>query len=324
MAIDSGHIYWANVVGRAIGRAKLDGTGVEPTFIKTPYEPNGVAVNASHVFWSNGVPGRIGRENLDGSVVEPEFVKASAGPCGLAVDAGNIYWPTGNFAPGHIERVPLSGGTIDSTYVEIPSVIFPCGVAVNPSNVFWTDFGASGGTNIGRANLVTGGGVDMSFIGEAKGPCGVVVFDSKIYWANSGTGTIARANTDSTDLEYEYLHTGAEPKKICGVAVNSLAPPVEPPPPGGGGSDKTPPQTTIKSGPGKKLAKGKAKLSFTSSEPGSTFACKLDKRKPAPCRSPKSYGGLKPGHHSFSVWATDAAGNRDPTPAKRGFRVPGD
>ena len=85
---------------------------------------------------------------------------------------------------------------------------------------------------------------------------------------------------------------------ICGIAVDSLAPPPPPPPPAAA-ADTTPPQTKIAKGPGKKLAKGKAKFSFSSSEPGSSFACKLDKKKPAPCRSPKTYSGLKPGRHTF-------------------------
>jgi hypothetical protein len=55
---------------------------------------------------------------------------------------------------------------------------------------------------------------------------------------------------------------------------------------------------------------------------GSTSACKLDARKAARCRSPKRYKHLKPGRHTFKAWAIDAAGNKDPTPAKRKFRVP--
>jgi hypothetical protein len=324
LAVDSGHIYWANIAGHAIGRAKIDGSSVEPEFIKLPYEPNGVAVNASHVFWSNGPGGKIGRANLDGGSQSNEFVTGIGGPCGLAIDAGYIYWPTGNFGPGHIERVPISGGAVDSSYVEIPSVIFPCGVAVNTSNVYWADTGVGAGTNIGRANLVNGNGVLASYIGEASGPCGITVFESKLYWDNAGTSTIARANTDTTGLEYEWLHTGAEKNKICGIAVDSLVPPPELSPGGGGGgsgSDTTPPQTKLKSGPGKRLAAGKAKFVFASSEAGSSFTCKLDKKKATACRSPKSYAGLKPGRHTFSVSATDAAGNKDRTPAKRSFRV---
>ncbi len=93
-------------------------------------------------------------------------------------------------------------------------------------------------------------------------------------------------------------------------------------PGGGGGGDGQAPQTKILKGPGVALAKGKAKFRFSSSEAGSPFECKLDRRKVARCKPPKKYSHLKPGKHSFKVWAIDAAGNKDQTPAKRRFRVP--
>jgi hypothetical protein len=63
------------------------------------------------------------------------------------------------------------------------------------------------------------------------------------------------------------------------------------------------------------------KFKFTSSEANSTFLCKLDRKPFKKCRSPKKYKKLKPGKHVFKVKAKDAAGNVDPTPAKRVFRV---
>lgn len=88
------------------------------------------------------------------------------------------------------------------------------------------------------------------------------------------------------------------------------------------GADTTAPATTIKSGPGKGLAAGRAKFVFKSSEAGSSFQCKLDAKRVTRCKSPRAYRGLQPGRHIFRVWAIDAAGNKDATPAKRRFRVP--
>jgi hypothetical protein len=88
-----------------------------------------------------------------------------------------------------------------------------------------------------------------------------------------------------------------------------------PPPPPGPTLDKTAPQTKFT----KKTA---TKLFFTSSEPGSTFRCKLDKGKWKPCHSPYKISALAPGRHTLKVEATDAAGNTDATPAKRTFRIP--
>jgi len=48
--------------------------------------------------------------------------------------------------------------------------------------------------------------------------------------------------------------------------------------------DITPPQTTIRKGPGAKLAMGKARFSFASSEAPSRFACKLDGHRAGGCK----------------------------------------
>jgi hypothetical protein len=87
-----------------------------------------------------------------------------------------------------------------------------------------------------------------------------------------------------------------------------------PPPPPPATHDTTAPRTTI-------TRKTKTKLFFKSSEPGSTFPCKLDKGKFKPCRSPYKLAHLKPGRHTLAVAATDAAGNTDKTPAKRTFVI---
>lgn len=88
----------------------------------------------------------------------------------------------------------------------------------------------------------------------------------------------------------------------------------------GGSSDTTPPETTVDSGP-KKVKKPRAKFGFSSSEPGSSFECRLDQSAFKPCTSPRRVNGLKLGQHKFFVRAIDAAGNIDPTPAKRRFTV---
>jgi len=65
----------------------------------------------------------------------------------------------------------------------------------------------------------------------------------------------------------------------------------------------------------------KATFRFASGEPGSTFSCKLDKRKLRRCTSPKTYKKLAPGRHVFRVKARDRAGNLDATPAVKRFKI---
>ena len=90
-------------------------------------------------------------------------------------------------------------------------------------------------------------------------------------------------------------------------------------------SPTTPPDTTAPATSVRKArinqAKRKATFSFASGEPGSTFSCRLDRKKPKPCSSPKTYKGLKPGKHVFRVKARDRAGNRDATAAVKRFKI---
>ena len=88
--------------------------------------------------------------------------------------------------------------------------------------------------------------------------------------------------------------------------------------------DTSSPETTIDSGPadGATLSSGDVSFTFSSDEAGSTFQCQLDplESAPASCTSPKSYSGLMAGtEYTFSVWATDASGNPDATPATSTF-----
>src|SRR5919112_5853661 len=83
------------------------------------------------------------------------------------------------------------------------------------------------------------------------------------------------------------------------------------------------PQTTMDSGPSSSNTtyNGDPSFSFSSSESNSTFECKLDSGSWVSCTSPKSYSGLANGEHTFSVRAIDQAGNADPSPEIRQWRV---
>jgi hypothetical protein len=81
------------------------------------------------------------------------------------------------------------------------------------------------------------------------------------------------------------------------------------------------PQTRIVVGPQGPTHNRRPTFRFSSSKPGSTFRCRLDGDGFAPCRSPYRPPALADGRHTFSVTATDAAGNGDATPAARTFTV---
>ena len=134
--------------------------------------------------------------------------------------------------------------------------------------------------------------------------------------------TIGRANLDGTGVDQSFIGSLDDLEDSLydaeGVAVDDLPRPPETTPP-----DTNPPQTKITKGAANKTDKTKVKFRFSSSEPDSTFECKLDKKTFKPCTSPKTIKHLDQGKHKFKVRAIDAAGNVDPTAAKDKFKVVG-
>lgn len=101
-------------------------------------------------------------------------------------------------------------------------------------------------------------------------------------------------------------------------------PPAASPPPSTAPRDTTAPRTRILQRPPRRIRARalprRVSFRFAANEAGSTFRCRLDARPLRACSSPRAYrvGG---GVHAFRVFAVDAAGNRDRTPARFRFAL---
>ena len=109
---------------------------------------------------------------------------------------------------------------------------------------------------------------------------------------------------------------------------NSFRPPGTPPDPNPPSespiADIIPPRTELLHRPAKRVFTvrrwRRVVFAFRSDDPGASFRCRLDRRRFRRCRSPRAYR-LRPGRHFVRIFAVDAAGNRDATPARFAFRV---
>ena len=86
VAVDANNSTGANTGPGTIGRANLDSSGVNQSFISGVSGPFGVAVDGGHVYWTNSGYGTIGRANLDGSGANQSFITGTSIPYGVAVD----------------------------------------------------------------------------------------------------------------------------------------------------------------------------------------------------------------------------------------------
>ncbi|HEU5141902.1 MAG TPA: calcium-binding protein [Solirubrobacterales bacterium] len=89
-------------------------------------------------------------------------------------------------------------------------------------------------------------------------------------------------------------------------------------------ADTIPPATQFLRRPARVLfasgSRRRVAFAFAASESGARFHCKLDRRPFRLCRSPRAYF-VRTGRHVFRVFAIDAAGNRDRSPAVVRFKV---
>ncbi len=119
-------VYWTT--NSAVGRANLDGTGVNQSLISVG-GLTGLAVDSGHLYWSwismyGGMA--IGRSNLNGTGANYQFIGAYM-PFGLAVDTGHVYWT--NYQLSTIGRADLDGTGVDQSFITGAS--HPEGVAVD-------------------------------------------------------------------------------------------------------------------------------------------------------------------------------------------------
>ena len=161
--------------------------------------------------------------------------------------------------------------------------------------------GAAGPPQLALSTYLGGSDSDSS-TGAAAGP-------NDTFWV--------AGSTLSSDFPTEDPFQGNQGTTDGFVArFEPATPPTAAPP------DTTPPETTIVKGPKRKTKKRKAKFVFESSEPGSTFECKLDKKPFSPCAaSAKFKVKRKPKRHKLAVRAIDLAGNADPSPALGKWRL---
>jgi uncharacterized protein YfaP (DUF2135 family) len=335
IALDGDDIRWAN---GAPSNTISDGHGpfeVNPNFITGQADPCGVAVTNNFVYWTNRAGGTIGRANLDGSGVNASFVNTGMGssPCGVAVDGAHIYWT--DPVSDKIGRVELDGTTdLNASFVNAGTGNDPCGLAVSPSveaspstfaftetapgaqsdiQAFVAQNTSSSILDVSAASFVGPDAGDFEMTGDscsialtpAGGSC---LFNVRFTPTAEGTRNATLRIATNSD---------ASPTDIAlsGVGVPAPAPSPEP-----FAADTEPPATTIAAGPPSKTKKKQATVEFSSSEPDSSFECRLDEQAFAPCTSPQTFNVGK-GKHTFEVRATDAAQNTDPTPATLSWTV---
>ncbi len=209
--------------------------------------------------------------------------------------------------------------------------------------------GGSGLDSLSEIEDLEGSNFADAFFGDA-GPNQLLGHEGPdLYYARAGADSILANSGDADavidcgdDIDralVDYAEYG-DPVPVNCEAVREAAPnsfqllpdfPIPTPPPSPPAvkvkpavRDHTPPRTRILARPRAVLTttKGRARavFRFASSERGSSFRCKLDRKPYRSCVSPRIYR-LGRGRHTVRIFAIDRSGNADRTPALLSLRV---
>ena len=243
----AGGLVWANNSSGTIGRANVDGSNVNQSFLGGAPSTLGVAAGGGYVFWSNttgSASGKIGRANVDGTGAVPGFIPA-AYVWSVAADGAHVYWTD----TGHnwIGRANLDGSGVQANFISA-GVSGPVSIAVDGGHVYWANISnntigranldgsspvgnfmtlASGvqgiavdaahvyftaGNAIGRANL-DGTGANPTFVNPANSASSIAVDDGHIYWGSGNS--IGRANLDGTGPSGSFISGGSSVRAVA-------------------------------------------------------------------------------------------------------------
>jgi hypothetical protein len=155
---------------------------------------------------------------------------------------------------------------------------------------------------------VSGSGSTISAVGSATNQTLAPLWADAGFHQALGSPTI---DAGATDASVGTLDLDGGARKV-GIATDIGADELVP--------DTTPPDTVFDHTVKRRTHKRKARFTFHASE-AATFSCVVDKRPVAPCSSPFKVKVKKRGKHTLRVYATDAVGLVDATPATWTWKV---
>lgn len=212
------YIFWSGYDSNKtrVGRAGLDGSGVNPELVGNIYYGAGVASDGTYVYWgeSGSSPSlaQIGRATVEGGEINHAFQQGATycGIFGVDVLASDLYWLKSDCTPGsnRIDKAAKTGG--QGLYTEPGAGSYICGFTVDANYVYWSE-----GHYIARApNVSPPVPPDKTWldIGTGYGACDLAVDGAHIYWTHNQpevpeTGradSIGRASIDGSEASVEH------------------------------------------------------------------------------------------------------------------------
>lgn len=196
------YLYWGS---SDIGRAQLNGTSPNASFVLSPGTPNALDVGAGYIYWYSN-SGAILRIPVAGTG-DPETVMDLPDECwGLVVAAPYLYWA--NYSTKEIWRSGLDGS---NAQVLLTGLDNPTGLDVDGGYVYWSEYSGASTSKIRRVSLTDLTATpDILYeysASSTRGPAGLEVGAGRVYWAetdwNDYSGSVLSVPVDGGTARVE-------------------------------------------------------------------------------------------------------------------------
>ena len=233
------HVYWSDPDHGRIGRAKLDGSEVEESWLPEVGKPRGIAViddgTHEYAFWTDrgeldeeGKPqegkGSIGRVKLDGSEVKPDCYAGLTNPRSIAASSDNLYWTIPgrtkteiSLAEGNVGRADLecNAGSVEEHLIEN---VASGDIAVDASHIYFSFHKSEVDASfIRRYNLDGTAPETVVEVVGAKAVPGLALDGSHLYWTNPTTHCIGRSGLDGSSSEQCFIGETGRGEDLAGA-----------------------------------------------------------------------------------------------------------
>ncbi|CAB0008568.1 unnamed protein product [Nesidiocoris tenuis] len=188
-----GKVYWSDITGAQIKRAKYDGSEFEEFLDTTGESPEGLALDwiNRQLYWVDPLTDKISTINLDTKEVRVIIDRNLTNPRGIAVHPfrRKLYWSDWNRAAPKIEESNLDGSQrrdlVTGADIRLPNALT---IDWDKDELCWSDAGTK---TIDCMYLNRR--VPNTVVSEVPYPFGIAISSDKYYWSDWNTSKIMSA-----------------------------------------------------------------------------------------------------------------------------------
>lgn len=218
------YLYWSDIAGNTINRARYDGTEIEAVLREVP-SAEGLAVDhaSRNIFWTDSQNDHIAVAKLTDMKAGYKVVisKNLTNPRAIAIhpERGAIYWTDWVRSNPKIETANMDGSerrTLVNRDLGLPNAL---AVDYTTDDLCWADAGNQ------KIECVTldGNNRRMVYFG-AQYPFSMTVHDSRLYWTDWGANNIMSVSKNGADVKTHELPLGSSGKVYGIVSVPDVCP----------------------------------------------------------------------------------------------------